>query len=228
MVSNRIQALIKKEDGSFTIEASMVFPVIFFALIALLMMSMYTYQMAVIYHAASMTAERTAFRWDNSARDPVSGMGATGRYDGLYWRMTDNGALQTLFSFGGDGSRGGAAYPIGNEAHAAPDSLSDLKLSIEAGRVVSPFQGESRSKGIIEKRIEVKLEQPLTIRPLELLLGHSEPVTIGSASIADPVELIRNVDLVRYYTGKFKGSAGDDTRKQAQLILGGRQVMDHE
>ena len=46
-------------------------------------------------------AERTAFRWDNSKRELISGMGITGQYDGLYWRMSfGNGALQSLFGWG--------------------------------------------------------------------------------------------------------------------------------
>lgn len=207
----------------------MVFPVLFLALIALLMLSMYTYQTVVIYHTASKTAERTAFRWDNSARDPVSGIGPTGQYDGLYWRMADNGALKTLFDFGGEGEGGGGggvSMVIGTDLEESGEerSLPEHKMSSESGRIGTPFEGEVRYYGTIEKRVELKLRQPLSIPLLDSLLGHSEPMTKGSASIVDPVELIRNVDLVRYYAAKFKGGPNGDQRKQAQVILGDRQA----
>lgn len=228
-------ALLKREDGSFTLEASMVFPALFFALIALLMLSMYTYQKVVLYYSASLASERTAFRWDNSARDPISGIGPTGRYDGLYWRMADNGALRTLFDFmdkeDGDDGKGirMAIGTSGSEEGAQvgeTNSLPELKMRAEAGRVSRPFAGAMHYGGTLIKRIEVKLYQPISIAPLEMLLGHSKPETAGSATIVDPVELIRNVDLARYYTGKFKGGMSGGERKQAQQILNGRKALD--
>lgn len=209
----------------------MVFPVLFIALLALLMLSLYTYQTVVVYHSASETAERTAFRWDNSARDPVSGIGPIGRYDGLYWRMADNGALQSLFGFVSDrGGDGGTEIAVGETAadEGGGSSLPERKLRAESSRVENPFQGTIRYEhGALEKRVQVKLRQPITIPPLETFLGHSEPASASAASIVDPVELIRNVDLIRYYAGKFKGGMDSDKRKQAQAILGDRQAMNH-
>ncbi|MBO7747752.1 pilus assembly protein [Paenibacillus sp. MWE-103] len=236
MTSNRpLAALLKREEGSFAVEASLVFPALFVALIALLMLSMYVYQTVAAYHGASLAAERTAFRWDNSARDPVSGIGPTGSYDGLYWRMTDNGALRSLFDLaaGGEGE-GGIEIAVGvNGSAGAEDgdeedaSLPVLKMRAEGARVAGPFQGTMRYSGTLEKRVDAKLRQPLSIPVLEAFLGHSEPAAEASASIADPVELIRNVELARYYAGKFKGGMSGDQRKQAQAILIGRQGMEH-
>ncbi|QHW33216.1 pilus assembly protein [Paenibacillus rhizovicinus] len=258
MRANRwLAELAKREDGNFTLEASMVFPVLFLILIALLMFSMYAYQNVVLYHTASLTSERTAFRWDNSSRDPLSGIAPTGEYDGLYWRLADNGALKTLFGFGseqggGEGieiavgasmsvDRGSAAGNSGDGAGDAGEgdsggdggrdiggdgtSLPVRKMKAEAARVGGPFEGTMHYSGTLEKRIGLKLRQPISIHPLEMLLGHSSPVTAGSASIVDPVELIRNVELVRYYTGKFKGGMDNDKRNQAQKILGGRKAL---
>ncbi|QHT62788.1 pilus assembly protein [Paenibacillus lycopersici] len=228
-------SLARREDGNFTLEASMVFPVLFIALIGLLMLSMYTYQKVVLYHSASLASERTAFRWDNSARDPLSGIAPTGQYDGLYWRLTDNGALKALFDFGSDPSgEQGIELAIGSSmsrdaGNGAGDDVSDTtlpmrKMKAEAARVANAFSGSMRYGGLVEKKLEVKLRQPIRIPPLEWFLGHSEPATAGSASIVDPVELIRNVDLARYYTGKFKGGLSGDKREQAQQILAGRQA----
>ncbi|MFC4811058.1 TadE/TadG family type IV pilus assembly protein [Paenibacillus sp. GCM10023250] len=236
MTSNRsLAALFKREEGSFTVEASLVFPVLFIALIALLMLSMYVYQTVAAYHGASLAAERTAFRWDNSYRDPVSGIGPTGSYDGLYWRITDNGALRSLFDLASSGAgEEGIEIAIGENGSAGADdgeeedaSLPVLKMRTEGARVAGPFQGSMRYSGSLEKRVDAKLRQPISIPVLEAFLGHSEPAAEAAASIVDPVELIRNVELVRYYAGKFKGGMNGDQRKQAQAILIGRQEMDH-
>lgn len=250
--------LLRGNEGNFTLEASMVFPLLFVALIAMLMLSMYAYLKVAAYQSASLASERTAFRWDNSSRDPVSGIAPTGSYDGLYWRMADNGALQTLFDFdasngsgigiaiggkersrsGGndastrgrsdtgetsDGEEGGTAGEV------AGDSLPQRKMLAEAARVGTSFEGTMRYDGKIEKRLDTKLRQPLAIPLLDALLGHSEPRTASAASIADPVELIRNVDLALYYAGKFKsGGQSDGERDQARSILQGRQALGND
>ncbi|GGD76693.1 TadE/TadG family type IV pilus assembly protein [Paenibacillus nasutitermitis] len=232
-MNSRIRRWLRNEEGSFTLEASMVFPAIFFALLTLILLSMYMYQKVVLYDAASISAERAAFRWDNSYRDPLSGMGQTGNYDGLYWRISDNGALKSLFGFDGSPASGGYTVQIGDIDESAgetsggdriddsPSSLPALKLSRTAKRIPRPFEGEmSYSYGLLQKGIGVKLRQPLSIRPLELMLGHSEPRAASSAEIVDPVELIRNVDLVRYYTAKFEREPGGESkRKQAAAVL---------
>ncbi|WP_308635960.1 TadE/TadG family type IV pilus assembly protein [Paenibacillus silvisoli] len=222
----RLQAWLRREDGSFTLEASTVFPMIFVSLLALLMLGMYTYQKVVLYTVASLTAERTAFRWDNSYRDAVSGIGKTGEYDGLYWRLTDNGVLQSLFGMD-DGAQGDRmSLTIGADMNGdsgqSDQPLPLKKMGSEAARVMQPLEGEIGYEGGLQKRIEVKLRQPLSIPVLEELLGHSEPKALTSAVIVDPVELIRNVDLVRYYAGRFAGQS-EQGKSQAREVLRDRQ-----
>lgn len=239
----------KGDEGSFTVESSIVFPAIFFVLLAVIMLSMYTYQKVVIYHSALLSAERTAFRWDNSKREPLSGIGLTGQYDGLYWRMSGNGALQSVFGWGtASDQQGETIVQIGeggglaenssdhddsssDEAsfrEAAETSLSAAKMNRITQRIPGQFEGQmSYDNGLLEKTIEVKLLQPLSIAPLEAMLGASGPKAVGSAVIVDPVEGIRNVDLVRYYTAKF-GQTPDGKVKQQQAseVLSKRKTLD--
>lgn len=203
----------------------MVLPSIFIALLALLLLSMYTYQHVVLYKNASIAAERTAFRWDNSYRDPVSGMGDTGQYDALYWRMAGNGALKSLFGGGTSGEEGRVTVEIGASAkpslrsdEVASLSLSERKLDHGAGYVPKPLAGEISVSGTLEKKVEVKLRHPMTIPILDRLMGGSEPRTASNAAVVDPVELIRNVDLVRYYANRFNGNE----KEQASQILSER------
>lgn len=221
-------------------ESSMVMPAVFLALLVMLLFSMYVYQKVVVYYTASISAERAAFRWDNSHRDPASGIGATGQYDGLYWRMSHDGALHSLFGLGSDEGNDGMSVPVGrtggdnaagadtsSTANAAnTDSLPAAKLSRTAGRIPDFYEGEMKYLfGLAQKRIEVKLRKGMMIPPLELLLGHSEPAARSSAAVVDPVEFIRNVDLVRYYIAKFgQGSGSGAKRTQAAQVLNERKV----
>ncbi|AZN43005.1 hypothetical protein [Paenibacillus albus] len=229
--------LLKREDGSFTLEASMVFPSIFIALLALLLLSMYTYQHVILYKNASIAAERTAFRFDNSYRDVASGMGVTGQYDGLYWRMADNSALKSLFNSGVSGSVanegaqttvqiGSSVQQSSSEEGSIP--LTERKLNSGAGYVREPLAGEISVTGILEKQIVVKLRHPMNIPILDWLRGNSEPQTVSSAAVVDPVELIRNVDLVRYYADRFNGVEHEGEKEKARQILGerGRSLSD--
>ncbi|MBB3072190.1 hypothetical protein FHS14_005205 [Paenibacillus baekrokdamisoli] len=224
------------EEGSFTLESSMVFPAIFFALLVLIMFSMYSYQKIVLYYTASVSAERAAFRWDNSKRDVSSGIGLTGQYDGLYWRMSSNGVIQSLFGFDDASSPDKSMRVEINQkgshnqdtSEASSSNLPLAKMSRIADRIPEPFEGNMKySYGLIEKRVEVALRQPLSITPLEAMLGSSEPNTMGHANVVDPVEGIRNVDLVRYYSAKFSQMTDSkEKKKQASDVLSKRKVLD--
>lgn len=98
----------RDEKGSFTIEASLIFPIIFLLIVTLLLFTMYVFQKGFLFYKATMIAERAAFSWNNSQRDPVTGdlasikkSNGTWNADFIWWR---------LFS---DGVTGGAIdYPL--------------------------------------------------------------------------------------------------------------------
>jgi hypothetical protein len=65
----------------------------------------------------------------------------------------------------------------------------------------------------------------MSLVPLERTLGLSEPKTVASASIVDPVQFIRDVDLVRYYTAKFNnGTSKQKAGKALQAYSGGEKA----
>ncbi|MFC5648323.1 TadE/TadG family type IV pilus assembly protein [Paenibacillus solisilvae] len=249
LIKRLVRLWPRGDEGSFTVESSIVFPAIFFALLAVIIFSMYTYQKVVLYHSASLSAERAAFRWDNSKREVLSGIGITGQYDGLYWRMSGNGALQSLFGWGSSTDhKGGTVVQIGGgssqgeitrrqdiqasgdatSSNNAEASLPAAKMNRIIQRIPEPFEGQmSYEYGLLEKTIVVKLLQPVSIGPLEAMLGASDPKAVGHVVVVDPVEGIRNVDLVRYYTAKFGQSAdGKAKQQQASEVLSKRRTLE--
>jgi hypothetical protein len=149
--------------------------------------------------------------------------------------MSGNGALQSLFGYGDAAlNSGGLSVAVGGTGSGTnsgeSSSLPALKMNKIGTRIPQPFEGEiNYSYGLLEKRIEVKLHQPMSIPILEKTLGRSEPSSVSRASIVDPVELIRNVDLVRFYTAKFnRNSGGAAKRQQAAQVLSGRQSLENK
>ncbi|MFS0723445.1 TadE/TadG family type IV pilus assembly protein [Paenibacillus sp. 1P07SE] len=219
--SRSLRSLVRGERGSFTIEASLVFPAVLVALLAMLFMSMYVYQKVVLYHSASLTAGRAAHSWDNSHRDAMSGLAPAGQYDALYWRLHDDHMLDSLFGLVADTEPVRVQLPDGGTSEGG---LPTTKLSAAAVFIPEAYGGDLTFEGgLLQRTVTARVRQPIRIAPLEYLIGHSEPQARAAGTVVDPVEFIRSVDLVRYYTAKFGDGADTNAkRSQAAEILRGR------
>ncbi|MBD2844324.1 pilus assembly protein [Paenibacillus sp. IB182496] len=209
---------LRDERGSYSLEASLVLPFVFVAVLIMLLFAMYMYQRVTLYYVASTAAERTAYGWDNSKRSPLTGLPQPGESDGLYWRIGSDAMLDSLFGLGSGGAREALDLPL----HAQQDgaSLPARKLQPAASWIPASYEGDvAYERGVLQRTIHVRLRQPLRIAPLELMLGHSDPQAQAFSTVVDPVELIRSVDLVRYYTAKFSGSDSKSAREEAATIL---------
>ncbi len=214
MLAKPAADIARSESGSFTLESSIVMPMLLAAIMLFIVFGMYIYQKVVIYYAASSTAERAAFAWDNSHRDTRSGMLMKPEYDGLYWRIGDNQMLQSLFGLARGG--GGALVELSDSQGdaGAIEALPERKLMQAAAWLRDDeihYKGElSFAHGILQNEVLVKLKQPLDLSSgvrQDGWLGR-EPKTVAAAIVVDPVEFIRNVDLVRYYTSRFQNRSG--------------------
>ncbi|RXZ84748.1 pilus assembly protein [Paenibacillaceae bacterium] len=215
----------KREEGSFTLESSLVFPLLFAGTLAMIFMAMYVYQQVTLYHIASTTAERTAFAWDNSYRDGTSGQASPGKYDGLYWRMKDDEMLESLFGIIADQSP--TVLSIPSVANGEQGGLTTRKMLTFSPWIPSAYQGDMTFKRTaLQRAVHVGLHNPIVILPIERFIYRSEPAGRAYAGVVDPVEFIRNVDLARYYLGKIGNKPeAADSRKKASSILSRRQGL---
>ncbi|WP_208414405.1 TadE/TadG family type IV pilus assembly protein [Paenibacillus castaneae] len=209
---------LKKEQGSFTLESTLVFPLLLALILLFIIFGMYMYQKVILYYAASTTAERAAFSWDNSFRAPKSGMLSESQHDGLYWRMTEDEMLSSLFGLGGESQELTVSLPLESNNENNQLSLRKMKQAAQwlthAGLV---HEGQiSYSRGLLKRSIEVKLKQPLSLGTLEQSWLKREPKTAAAASIVDPTEFIRSIDLVRYYSSKFAKKEGGAAQAKSQ------------
>lgn len=87
--------LRNNQDGSFTIEASLLFPMLLIMTIALIFFCLIVFEKVVLHQRAQIIANRAAYVWDNSSKNITTG--AFNKYtsdpdstDGLYWRLFGN------------------------------------------------------------------------------------------------------------------------------------------
>lgn len=195
---------LRKEEGSFTIEASLVFPIILFILILLLFFTMYMYQKVFLNQHAYAAAERAAYSWDNSHKQAMTGEYMAGEQDPLYWRLTDDRLLGVMFGWAGADNEVTVSLPGGG------DTLSEKKLAQASAGMPSAMKGSmTYQNALIQRKVTTRLEQVISLPlPSFLFDAGNRAITQGSSAVVEPVEFIRTVDLARYYGAKFKGKGG--------------------
>lgn len=194
-----IKKLKKSEAGNFTLEASLLFPIILMLTISLVFFSLIIYEKVVIHHRAQLIADRMAYVWNNSSRDPVTGAFSvytsdTSSDDGLYWRLFGNNFLSKFgLHFGGS------------------DALINKKISRAQKRWL-PKNSEEQiqfKNTVAGGYIKVRIKEPLHLpSSIEKLFGIHHVETTAKSSINDPVEFIRNTDFVYHYAQQLLKNTG--------------------
>lgn len=197
--------------GSFTLEASLVLPVIFIAILLLLFFCLYLYQNALLAHSAAIAADRASYVWDNSFRDPKTGAINSSKTDSLYWRLTSDTMLQSIFSLGSSGASSEAVSTLqlpSTKGESTNKSLPMQKLQRVASQLPTGFRGEmSYQNKLFIRKINVSLQRLVTLAPLDKIIGDSTQRGYAGSYIVEPVEFIRTVELGRYYGAKFKAKS---------------------
>jgi hypothetical protein len=207
--------LIKLRDdrGSFTIEASLLLPIIMFITMLLLFFCLYSYQKSMLLQVASASAERAAFNWDNSHKEKT-GAFPHENYDSLYWRIGEDGLLSSIF--GGEGGSGGVSLELPAESEDKGE-LGVVKLKSSSGMIPANMPGEMSYKySLTGRKVSLELKRMLHLPVLDgVLADQASPTVQAQSVVAEPTEFIRTVDLMRYYGAKFKGGQGSGGTGQA-------------
>jgi hypothetical protein len=217
---------LQEDEGSFTIEASLLLPIVMGITMLLLFFSLYSYQKSMLLQVASAASERAAYNWENSNR-AVDGEFSAGNYDSLYWRIGEDGLLSSLFGIGGNSGSTAIVLPGEEESEAAGGELPAVKLW-QAAQIVpgNMTGGMSYTYGLTGRRISAELKQVLNLPVLDdMLADEAAPEVTVDSYVTEPVEFIRTVDLMRYFGDKFQGEPdgkpGTSMDKgQAAVMLG--------
>ena len=188
-------------SGSASLEGAVVFPVVFMLTFLVLFFAIYVAQDAIVYYRASIAGERTAFNWSNSAKDPVTGAYPAGSYDGLYWRLFDDGVLAGWLGTE-DGQGVTVSYPSSSDSGSG---LAADKLRTGTQPLASSFAGEmTYVNHTLEKTISTTAYNTAVPEPLRRFNGTAYLGASTEAVVVEPAEFIRSFDTVRYYVKKMK------------------------
>jgi hypothetical protein len=200
------------------VEASLVLPVVLMVTVLLLFLCLYIYQQSMLVQASAAASERTAYSWDNSHKIAASGSVEQGRHDALYWRLTDDNVVGTLFGLAGGNSTRSITLPQGE---AEGGELPELKMSKGGMAVPSSMAGEMRyTNQLLIRKVTTSLNEQVSLTPISRMLDDGGRIEVNSQSIVvDPVEFIRTVDLMRYYGSKFQGGRNGTDKAAAGEVL---------
>lgn len=202
----RLLRFLRDPAGQITLEASLTLPVIFLATVLLLFLALFSYHQASLHYTAAMTAERTAYVWDNSKKDPFTGAVKAGESDGLYWRLT-NDNVSHMFSFLLPMPSATITLPV-NQNSASPDGGPHGKLVRGAGTMSA--DGARGELGYINygvlRFVRAALHKPIQLPDFaERLWGKANASGASKSYVIDPTETIRTTDLTRTFIGEIQG-----------------------
>lgn len=183
----------KEEKGSFTLEATLLFPILIILVLLFIFFSLVIYEKVTLQYKANRIASQLAHSWTSSTKDWMTGEIDNNGYvtlngDGLYWRLTGNNFLaKTGIDLGDNG-------------------LVSKKIA-KAGSDASHVSYEN---GLFGQKIIVTLERQLSLPQFVTdLFGIDKLETTASYPVVEPVEMIRNTDLMLYGIDKFKDVAAE-------------------
>lgn len=203
---------MKKNEGSYTVEAVIVMSSILIIITAILFGFMLMYQNVVIMNAASYGAQQGAVAWVNSGIALETGEGYNN--DGLYYRFAEfnNSNLVQI-----------KKQKIENAVR------EKLKLSIFSNSNIDvkvDFKNNIIQRIII---VEVSQEIPIPFGAIAKLFNDgNKPFEIKariSSAVAEPAEYIRNIDFVKDMAKKIKDEIEDKIEKKLEPQT--NQIKDH-
>ncbi|WP_102272017.1 TadE/TadG family type IV pilus assembly protein [Cytobacillus massiliigabonensis] len=196
-MKKQIKAFLASDKGNFTIEASMIFPMLLLITLSLVFFSLVIYYKSILQFDANRIADNIAFTWSNSSKDVETGefdTYTTDLDDGLYWRLTSNNFLEQ-FGIKGD-----------NDS-ALVEKKERQELIAE---IPGPIDGEVEFKnGLLGSKVVVTLQQPLYLPGVvKKLFGLDFMEAKATRSFNEPVEFIRMTDFVAYFVKDIKEYGG--------------------
>ncbi|KRE59533.1 hypothetical protein ASL11_25190 [Paenibacillus sp. Soil750] len=211
MRRSRLRQFINNELGTFTLEASLVFPVILICTVTLLFVGMFAYQHVYVGQLARSAAEKLAFTWTNSHKDINTGSYNPQETDGLYWRLTQDN-VSDLFGMLLGRSGASIALPT-NEANG----LVEKKLAKAAVLLPTGVTGTaSYANYLLDHRVEVTVNKSFIMPSILSRWMHTtQTENKAIVHVIDSIELIRTTDLTRTYLPTLVGRISSEKAKAA-------------
>ncbi|WP_062354515.1 TadE/TadG family type IV pilus assembly protein [Bacillus kwashiorkori] len=192
----KTHSFFKDERGAFTLEASLLFPIILILSLTVVFFFIVLYLHASTYHTASMVADRMVYSWNNSDKDIKTAefslyTSNPNHPDGLYWRLFGNNFLD---KFG---------IKLSNDNGTVTRKINRINsMNLSSENIDVHFDNT-----ITGGKVTVTVQKSIHLPNYFLNLFGLDSNAVGSSvtkSVHDPVELIRTTDFVFHYTQRVK------------------------
>lgn len=202
----KIGRFVVRINGSITVEASIIVPIVILSIAAAIYAGLLLYQRELVHTAASMASEAGAACWASGTAELVTGKPAREGSEEfrLYRRLYDSNKESRL------------------------EAIEQYALSLAArNELVKPVESSAEATVkdyAVYRRLEVSISKKynLPVGKFLKLFGGSDSIVISVKSVStinEPVELIRTTDFIvdfeRKLEDKFPGmkKLGEKTRK---------------
>lgn len=182
---------LKSNKGSTTIEAALIFPIIFLTIITLIYVSIFLYEQAYVKSLADRAAERGAAIWKNPESDMYISLVKLGdfKYNDPYWRLIDLNKSSKEKKIGEYIKRSLDEYSIlRSRDKEGPMNTTDIAFSAQ----VKNYIVYKKLTVTVDKKFKLPLGNGLAF------LGIDNTIKISAKSEAlvnEPAEFIRSTDL---------------------------------
>lgn len=210
-----MKSFLKDDRGSFTIESSFVFPSLLIFTLLGVFFCIVVFQIGTANYVAQKAAAQTAFVWNNSHKDIVTGEFGKQYYsgldtggDGLYWRLTDNNIL-SIFGIAGSFSGQGK-------------NLTDIKTGKAKDKGAITVEVSYNNK-LIYSEVEATAESSLYIPSFVVsVLGSNTVKATSTHVVTDTPELVRTFNFTKYIWNEFGlGGKATDASESIKNFFGG-------
>lgn len=212
-----MKSFLKDDRGSFTIEASFVFPSLLIFTLLGVFFCIVVFQIGTANYVAQKAAAQTAFVWNNSHKDIVTGEFGKQYYsgldtggDGLYWRLTDNNIL-SIFNIAG-------SFSIAGDKK----DLTDIKTGKAKDKGAITVEVSYNNK-LIYSEVKATAESSLYIPSFVVSVLGSDTVQATSTHVVtDTPELVRTFNFTKYIWSEFGlGGKATDASESIKKFFGG-------
>lgn len=216
----------RNENGSATVEAMLVFPLIIALILIMLLVAVYGYQQVYVQYITLTSAERASYSWDGRERSFRTAQSTSQSYYGLYEHELSALLLKSLISLPSSSKQ--KEVPVARDAAAIEPAgkFVDDRLAQAQSYIVQTKSGVQGRVALTHQTfiptITVQLEKdisPLYWQQQALL---PPPSYASQYDIHAPTQFIRSIDLFLYYVDKFSSLSNE--QKQAWKTKGGKAV----
>lgn len=200
---------LKRNNGSTTIEAALIFPLIFLSIIALIYVSIFLYEQAYIKSLADRAAERGAAIWKNPKSDMTISLVKLEHFkeNDPYWKIYDSQKKLKEEKIEQYLRASLKEYSIlQSRDKKAPMNTTDIEFSAKLKNYIV----YKKLVVTIEKKFKLPIGDALTV------FGIDNTVVIQAkteALINEPAEFVRNTDFAIDMGKRIDAATGNNIEK---------------